>query len=331
MKRMTTAAVLALAVLGAAAPAFPLGTSAGTVIQNRAMATFDIGTATNLTAYSSTVSTTVDELIDVMVDDAGAGTTFVVSLPAQNQPLLFNVTNNGNGTESFALTIAESVSDDFDTDPPTTAPATPGVEIYIDDGDAVFDAGDSAYATSLTLLADQSVGIWIIQDIPDGAGSAGDSAAITLTASHMHAPFSSVPGTVYVGEGDGGAPCDAVLGVNGGTGSATKAYQLTLTALNIVKSATVANTLGGAEPVPGATITYIIEFGVTGSGSVSNLVITDPVPGDTTFVPGSITAGPIAADSAALVGSTVTVTYTSTNISAVAGTQTITFEVTIDN
>ena len=84
MKRMITAITLAVAVLGAAASAFALGTSAGTVIQNRATATYDIGAATNLTAYSSTVSTTVDELINVLVDDAGAGTTFVVSLPARS-------------------------------------------------------------------------------------------------------------------------------------------------------------------------------------------------------------------------------------------------------
>jgi len=330
MKRISIALALVLAVLGTAASALALGTSAGTVIQNRAMATFDIGAATNLTAYSSTVSTTVDELIDVMVDNAGSGTTFVIVLPAQNQPLLFNVTNNGNGTESFVLAITESASDDFDTDPPTVLPATSGVEIYIDDGDAVFEESDVDYATSLTLLADQSVGVWVIQDIPLGAGSAGDVAQITLTADHQHAPFSSVPGTVYAGEGDGGAPCDAVLGVSGGASTATKAYQLTLTALNIVKSAAIADPLGGTEPVPGATITYTIEFGVTGSGSVENLVIEDPVPVNTSFVTGSITAGPITADDASLIGSTVTVSYASTNISAVAGTQTITFGVTID-
>ena len=330
MKRMAIALTLVFAVLATAESALALGTPAGTVIQNRATATFDLGAATNLTAYSSTVSTTVDELIDVMVDNAGIGTTYVVVLPAQNQPLLYNVTNNGNGTESFVLTITESPSDDFDSDPPAVLPATAGVEIYIDDGDAVFEESDADYATSLVLLADQSVGVWVIQDIPSGAGSAGDVSQITLTASHQHAPFSSVPGTVYAGQGDGGGDCDAVLGVNGGTGSATKAYQLALTALNLIKSGAVADPMGGVEPVPGATITYTIEFVVTWAGSIGNLVIEDPVPENTTFVPASITAGPIPADDASLIGSTVTVSYASTNISAVAGTQTITFGVTID-
>ena len=332
MRRVTSAITLAVALLGTAVSAHALGTAAGMVIQNRAMANFDIGAATNLTAYSSTVSTTVDELIDVLVDNAGAGTTYVFNLPASNQPLLFTVTNNGNGIESFDLTVTESAADDFDTDPPAGPPAQPGVELYIDDGDAIFTTTDglNAYGSSLTLAADETVGVWVIQDIPAGAGSPGDIAALTLSADHMHAPFSTAPGTAYTGEGDGGGLTDAVLGVNGGTGNSTKVYQLTLTGFNMLKSSIVNNTLGGTDPIPGATVTYTIEFSVTGSGGVSNLVVTDPIPINTTFVPASIAAGPIAADSAALIGSTVTVSYASTTISAVAGTQTITFDVTID-
>lgn len=328
MKRTVTLMALTAAVLLSAASAHALGTAAGTIIQNRAVATFDVGAVSNLTAYSLTVSTTVDELIDVTVGNAGAGTTFVFTLPASSQPLLFTVTNNGNGTESLGLSFSESVADDFDTDPAAAFPA----EIYIDNGDAIFTTADglNAYGSSLTLAADETAGIWVVQDISAGAGSIGDVAALTLSAAHMHAPFSTVPGTSYAGQGDGGGLTDAVLGVNGGSGSVTKAYQLSLTAFNMLKSSTVLNTLGGTEPVPGAIVTYTIEFSVAGFGGVSNLVVTDPVPANTSFVPASITAGPIAADSAGLIGSTVTVSYASTTISAVAGTQTITFEVTID-
>ena len=330
MKRIVIALVLSMAILGAAGPVFALGTDAGTVIENRAMATYDIGAATNLTAYSTTVYTTVDELIDVAVGNAGTGTTYVFTLPAANQPLLFTVTNNGNGTEPFDLVIVESAADDFDTNPPAGPPATPGVEIYIDNGDSIFTSADVAYGTSLTLAEDETANVWVIQDIAAGAGTSGEFAAITLEAAHRHAPFGTVPGTSYIGEGDTGGLTDAVLGANGGFGSSTGFYQITLTVLNMVKSSAIANTLGTTDPIPGATVTYIIEFGVTGTGGISNLVITDPIPVNTTFVPASITAGPITADSEALIGSTITVSYASTTISAVAGTQTITFEVTID-
>jgi uncharacterized repeat protein (TIGR01451 family) len=309
-------------------PVYALGTNAGTVIQNQAMATYDIGTATNLTAYSGTVYTTVDELIDVAVAADPVGTTYVFTLPAANQPLLFTVTNNGNGTEPFDLTIVEvgSPPDDFDTDPPAGAPATPGVELYIDNGDGIFTSADPAYGTSLTLTEDEIAAVWVIQDIPAGAGSVDDYAEITLEAAHLHAVFSTVPGTSYTGGGDGGGLVDAVLGANGGFGSASMVYQITLTTLNMTKSFAVA----GTNPVPGAVITYSIYFSVSGSGGIDNLVITDGVPASTIFVPASITAGPIAADSAALLGNTVTVSYASTTMSATAGTQTVTFQATID-
>jgi uncharacterized repeat protein (TIGR01451 family) len=330
MRWLLIPTILVIVLLGMVGPVFALGTDAGTVIENRAMATYDIGAATNLTAYSATVSTTVDEVIDVAVGNAGAGTTYVFTLPAANQPLLFTVTNNGNGTEPFDLTLVEVVTDDFDTDPPAGAPATPLVEIYIDNGDGFFTSADPAYGSSLTLIEDETANVWVIQDIPAGAGSIGDIAEITLEAAHRHAPFSTVPGNAYLGEGDGLPPSDAVLGANGGFGSSTKAYVITLTVLNMQKSAAIANTLGTTDPIPGATITYTIEFGVSGAGGIDNLVITDPIPANTTFVGGSISPGPLAADSAALIGSTVTVSYASTTISAVAGTQTITFQVTID-
>jgi uncharacterized repeat protein (TIGR01451 family) len=324
MKRILIGTIMVIALLGVTAPVYALGTNAGTVIQNQAMATYDIGAATNLTAYSGTVYTTIDELIDVAVAADPVGTTYVFTLPAANQPLLFTVTNNGNGTEPFDLTIVEAGSppDDFDTDPPAALAA----EIYIDNGDGIFTTADSAYGTSLTLTEDQIADVWVIQDISAGAGTAGEFATITLEASHRHAVFSTVPGTSYSGEGDGGGFVDAVLGANGGFGSASMAYQITLTTLNMAKSFAVA----GTNPVPGAVITYTIDFSVSGSGGVDNLVITDGVPASTIFVPASITAGPITADSTLLIGNTVTVSYASTTISAVAGTQTITFQATID-
>jgi uncharacterized repeat protein (TIGR01451 family) len=59
--------------------------------------------------------------------------------------------------------------------------------------------------------------------------------------------------------------------------------------LSFVKSATVADIFGGTTPTPGATITYTLTANVTGTGSLANLRVTDPIPGDTTFQAGSIT------------------------------------------
>src|SRR3546814_2277079 len=57
------------------------------------------------------------------------------------------------------------------------------------------------------------------------------------------------------------------------------------------KSAVVTNSLNTADPIPGATITYTVVATVAGSGSVSGLAISDDIPADTSYAPGSITLG----------------------------------------
>ena len=83
--------------------------------------------------------------------------------------------------------------------------------------------------------------------------------------------------------------------------------------LQLTKSQTVANATGrggATDPVPGATIAYVVGFdNVTSSGgtnnstiSASSIVLTDPVPANTDFKAGSATSNPPA-------GITVATTY----------------------
>lgn len=65
------------------------------------------------------------------------------------------------------------------------------------------------------------------------------------------------------------------------------AYQI-LSPVNILKSVTVVDTLGGADPHPGATLRYQLDVTVSGNTSVNNLVITDSIPANTTYSDGSI-------------------------------------------
>ena len=54
------------------------------------------------------------------------------------------------------------------------------------------------------------------------------------------------------------------------------------------KTVTVIDTLGGTDPHAGATLRYQIDVVISGSSNVNNLVITDPIPANTTFTPSSI-------------------------------------------
>lgn len=75
--------------------------------------------------------------------------------------------------------------------------------------------------------------------------------------------------------------------VGNGQHSATAAYQL-MSPVNIVKTVTVIDTLGGIDPHPGATLRYQLVVDVTGHTAVDDLVISDVVPENTTYTDDSI-------------------------------------------
>ena len=124
------------ALLFAAQASYAAGTPAGTVIDNTAQVSFDIG-GTSLSLNSNTVSITVDERIDVVVTLQSPQV--LVAGGDTNRSLLFRVTNNGNGSEGYTLAIDSNLGgDNFDP-----LPAVPA--IYFDtDASGDFNAGDVA-------------------------------------------------------------------------------------------------------------------------------------------------------------------------------------------
>ena len=273
----------ALAVLAALAlpmQAQAAGTRAGSTISNTASASYDTGGGPT-TIDSNRVDLLVDELLDVTVDSSNPAD--VPTTPgATGQVLTFSVTNNGNGVEAFRLsTIANGGGDNYD--PVVT-------QIYIDNGDGLFDAStDTLYtagANDPSLNPDASVTIFVLATTP-GSVVDGNRGIVSLVAAATTG--TGAPGTSFAGRGEGGG--DAVVGSTGADGQDAGAYVVSAATVALVKSAVVTNALGTADPVPGATITYTIVATVAGSGSVNGLAITDNIPADTTYVPGSITLG----------------------------------------
>ncbi|WP_247594594.1 hypothetical protein [Sphingopyxis sp. PAMC25046] len=298
------------------------GTRAGSTISNTATASFDAGGGPT-TIDSNRVDLLVDELLDVTVASSNPGD--VPTTPgATGQVLTFSVTNNGNGVEAFGLTtIANAGGDDYD--PVVT-------QIYIDNGDGLFDAGtDTLYtagANDPTLDPDQSVTVFVLVTTP-GSVADGNRGIVSLVAAAKTG--TGDPGDSFAGQGEGGG--DAVVGTTGADGEDAGAFLVSAATVTLVKSAVVTNALGTADPVPGATITYTIVATVAGSGSVNGLAITDDIPADTSYVPGSITlgGGPLSdaadADAGDFNGTRINVA-----LGTVAGgqTRTVTFRTTID-
>jgi len=315
-------------------------TPAGTVLQNRATMDYTMS-GLNITSYSTTTLTPVAELVNVSVAPAMAATAPVAPpFPATGELLYFAVTNSGNSTEDYALAVNPAVAgNDFDPDSPVIA---------IDGGNMGSFEGtgtDTLYSGSISIPGETTIYVWVISDILDTPLDPGDVGRVTLEAMHQNAPASTAPGNVYLNAGPGGT--DKVLGASGGYGAATGAYLIVTTSLSMVKSvAAIAGTVGGIPvtlPVTGARITYRLDVIVAGTGTAVAVTIADPIPVNTTYVPGSMTYDPDGPGLSPPVGMTDTNAdypvdrgeFTGSAVRVrlgdmTAGTQTITFQVTID-
>jgi uncharacterized repeat protein (TIGR01451 family) len=259
-------------------PAYASGVAPGTLISNTAMVDYTIGG--NTYSNASNVNTiTVDELIDVTVTWQN-GAPVQVTPGAADQGLLFRVTNTGNGTETFTLSDNVAVhNDDFN---PSNA------RIYFDsDSSGDFSVGDVLYvpgSNDPTLVSGASVDVLIVSDIP-GSVTDGQQAYARLNAASN--TFTGKPGDTKPGAGDAGSL--AVLGLSGGKASDKGTYQVGNSPFTFTKSAKVTDPKGGHEPVAGAVIAYTLKVSPTGVSAVNSALVTDAIPANTTYVPGSLT------------------------------------------
>ncbi|MHA6722412.1 hypothetical protein [Sphingomonas sp. RS2018] len=244
----------------AAMPAAADVTPAGTSIVNVAGLTF--GPADARTAITSnSVALRVDAVLDVSIVPRVSQVT--VDGAATSIPVVFVVTNLGNGTERFTL----------------DADAGAAITIVADaDGDGAYDPAKDR-ATDITLAAGESGTVFAILPGPV-TGVARVSASATATTGH------GAPGTVVPASAPGGI--DAVVGQTGAAATAQADVVATDPAApSLVKSQAVRAPDGSARAVRGAIVTYQLEARFTAAAPAA--VLTDDVPAGTRFVPGSIT------------------------------------------
>ncbi|MEE2795686.1 MAG: hypothetical protein VX512_12715 [Pseudomonadota bacterium] len=317
---------LALAPLAIAAalittPAHAGGVKAGTLIENTASATYD-GGAGPVTIPSNTITVKVDELLDVTVTSRDSGP---VSAAPGSAVLTFELTNTGNGPEAYTLTANPAVAgNDFDTTVNGIAVDTNGNGVY----DPGVDQMLTGPATTAAIAADASLTVFVLVTIPGGVAD-GDQSDVSLLAEAVTG--TGAPGTAFAGQGAGGG--NAIVGSTGANAAATGSLSVGITDVDLIKSATVRDPFGGTGIVPGATITYAIRAEVRGSGSVSDLVVTDAVPADTTYVAGSLKLdGATLTDAADADAGRSSTSGISVDLGTVSGgsSHTVTFQVIID-
>jgi len=317
--------VAALGVMAAyAAPALAAGTVAGTTISNTATATYTDPVGNPVSVPSNTVDLRVDEVLNVTVATAESGD--VAALPGSvNQVVRYTVTNTGNGSEAFRLNPVTAIGGDA-FDPAATS-------VVLDtNGNGVYDAGiDTIYSAGSNdpvLAPDTSIRVFVLSTVP-GSAADGQRGQIDLTAT---ATTGSGPaGTTFTGQGAGGG--DAVVGTTTAAGRDRNFFVISAATVALAKSASVLDPFGGTKSVPGSIITYTLVATVSGSGTIANLAVGDPIPAATTYQPASITAESTAisdatdGDAGEFAGGRVAVRFGN-----VAGgqTRTVTFKVRIN-
>lgn len=323
MRRILLLLIVASALwLLPALPALAVGTAAGTNITNKASVSFVVDTTT-VNQESNEVTVQVAEVLDATVQWQDSGN-ILVKAGDTGKVATFLLTNTGNGSEAFTLTVDNGLGgDQFD---PTLA------GLYLDTNDnGQYDAGtDALYNPGVNdpaLIADGSLHLFVVDDIP-GTVNDGDLGKSRLAAAAKTG--TGAPGTAYPGAGDGGI--NAVVGSTGAAAAADATLQISAVEVAVIKSAVVADPFGGSEPVPTAVITYSIAVSASGSGTAKNVVVTDTMPANTTYLNASLglNGTPLSDaagdDAGEVVGGNITVRLG--DMQNAAGT--VTFRVTID-
>lgn len=312
-------------VLVSAGSAHAANTTAGTNVQNTFTLGYTVGTTPqpvidsdpSCTTSATRVCTndptdfTVDRLIDLTVVSNG-DTTVVPG--AQDQELVFLLTNEGNDAQDYTFNLVSESGDDFDTTGLT-------ITYYFDDGVAGFGPGDIAgtahtytpgsgnntetvYPTDFTGTVatgeDTSPLVWVVvsSDVP-GAVADLDEAEVSLvaaTANNGTAGATAVLAAADTGGNSLTGAAENVLadadsgandGANDGAFAATGTYIVANPELDATKAVAIfsqdgsdcsdlsASATAGALAIPGACVEYVITVVNNGSTAGSNITDVD--------------------------------------------------------
>lgn len=277
---------MALALAGVCVGAAYASTAVGTQVDNQAVVSYEVSLGGAVREEVSEVDTfLVQELTDLSLVYLG-NTPQPVASPMQQTVLAYALSHLGNGQEQYGLLFdnqaASENGDEFDALNP---------QIYIDDGDGLFDANlDSIYDSNQPpqFSGDEIKHIFVLVAVPTGL-SIGDVANTGLTATAL-SPGQNVGQAGYLGEGAGDGGQDLVVGVSGGQQTAELPLVVSNNARVVLTKvlSDIADPEGGNRPLPGAVVTYRIDVSYTGEGLLEAILIADVIPEHSDYLTGSL-------------------------------------------
>lgn len=322
-------------------PGWAVGTTAGTPISNSATLTYVIGAGPPSTATSNTVSFLVDKKVNLIVAEV-SGSATSVSSGQTGAVTTFSVTNLGNDMQGFNLTDSLASGNPAGAPPfATNNFSATGLAVFADtNNNGIYEPLIDTATSISNLAAGASRKVFIVGNIPATTLNGQQSVVSLLATAVVPVTMAALAPTT----GPNTAGVDIVFADSAGVAAGDiardakhSAYAAYLAGgVNLALNKSVASVLdpkGTAILMPGAVMTYQIVATLSGLGTATNLVITDPLPANTTYMPGSIVVNGIAktdaadADNAQFVTNTISVSPG--NVAAPASVF-ITFRATIN-
>ena len=271
------------------------GTLAGTAINNAATVSYSVDGIAQPDVTSNIATFNVDELIDLTLTWQD-GAPVSVNTPDTNDALSFLLTNIGNGPEAFSLSRNNVLpGDNYDL---TNGSAG---SLFLENGLAVgFQSSgpnaDTLYVAGVNdpnLAPDTAQIIYLNSNTPAGLSNGNTGNAQLNAASTTAGAAGAAVGTGLPGLGQGGT--EAVVGPNQAQKNARGTYLVSGLIVNTVKTITnVLDPSGGNTVVPGSVISYRIQLNISGAGMANNLIVSDPIPANTTYTANSIIVDSVA-------------------------------------
>ena len=254
MSNATTRWALGVAVLAALALAAPaawaIGTPAGTAINNTATVNFTDVNGNPLSRVSNTVTTIVSQVAGVDITPAALAQS---ADPGDLVCYAHVVTNTGNGSDTVDLTTAstQTWTGTLYHDVGVVGTYEPGIDT------ALTNSGGAAAVDTGALAANGPLNIILCVQVPAGTPN-GTVDATTITGTSVFSPAS--------------------------LDTATDTTTVNAPDLAVVKSVAP---LGNQPPL--TVLTYTIVVTNNGAANALAIVLTDPIPANTTYQAASIT------------------------------------------
>jgi uncharacterized repeat protein (TIGR01451 family) len=281
-----------------------LGTVQGTNVANTATVSYTVGGVGQPNINSNTVNFVVDRRINLTVAEVGGIATDVIP-GSVDRITTFTVSNSTNGTQDFRLDATNDAAgagtafgdtDNFDG---------ANVRVFVDNGNGIYEPAIDTATFIDELGPDQTRTVFVLIDIPVGQVN-GDTAGITLRAFAANSGGVNVLGAdaTQTAGADTALVVDTVFGDTAGAPNTTgdlardgshsddDEYDVVTAALTVIKSQVViSDPFNGAvnpKAIPGAVIEYCVDINNTGATQADAIVMTDAIPANTTYQPGTI-------------------------------------------